>query len=83
MVKAMAQAACDQLGADHVVSKAFGAAVLSDNSAIIEHACELFRQLPVGQRNTLWITVKSRLATATKSDIAFTDADLSPRRVLH
>ena len=83
LVKAIAKVAEDCLGADHIVTKAFGEALHSADRAAVDLACKLFRQLPAGQRNTIWVTAKSMLASATKSDIPFSDADLSPNRVLH
>ena len=83
LVEAIAKVAEECLGADHIVTKAFGEAMNSADRAAVDLACKLFRQLPAGQRNMLWITAKSMLTTATKSDIPFSDADLSPDRVLH
>jgi hypothetical protein len=84
LVKAIAKVAEECLGADHAVTKAFGVAANSTDRATVDLACELFRQLPAGQRNMLWITAKSVLGqTAKKGELPYTDADLSPNRVLH
>ena len=83
LVEAIAKVAENCLGADHAVTKAFGDAVTAADRATVDHACRLFRQLPASQRNTLWITATSLLAQTMKSDIPFSDADLSPNRVLH
>lgn len=90
MVKAMAKVAEDCLGAHHPVTKAFGAAVNSNDPIMVELARSLFEELPPGMRNMLWLAAKSRLAGVKKTkisvkraDVPYTAADLSPDRVLH
>ncbi len=98
MVKAIAKVAEEYLGVAHAVTKAFGAALTSsDNRKMIEMARALFGTLPAGQQNSIWLTAKSRLASASRSsipvrksglsakpsDTPYTAADLSPNRVLH
>lgn len=83
LVKAIAKVAEECLGADHAVTKAFGKAVESTDRAAVDLACKLFSELPAGQRNMIWITAKSVLKQSTKGKLQYTDADLSPNRVLH
>jgi hypothetical protein len=97
MVKAIAKVAEEYLGAEHAVTKAFGAVITSTDRKMLEMARELFGSLPTGQQNMIWLTAKSRLASARKSripinksgvpaklgDTPYSAADLSPNRVLH
>lgn len=98
LVKAIAKVAEEYLGAEHAVTKAFGAVLTSsDNRKMFDMARELFGALPAGQRNMIWLTAKSRLASVKTntipvnknrvpvklSDAPYSAADLSPNRVLH
>jgi hypothetical protein len=98
MVKAIAKVAEEYLGAEHAVTKAFGAVLTSsDHRKMFDMARELFGTLPDGQQNMIWLTAKSRLASvktssipvnksrvpAKLSDTPYSAADLSPTRVLH
>jgi hypothetical protein len=93
LIKTLFAVAEEQLGADHVVTKALGAAFISADPTVIEMARKLFGELPMGKRNLIWLTAKSRLASRKKkikissaksaADLPYTEADLSPNRVLH
>ena len=82
-VKAIARAAADCLGADHEVAMAFGFAIGSSDPATVDRACKLFVELPAGQRNTIWLTAKSRLVGARKGVDLYSDGDLSPDRTIN
>src|SRR3546814_2753900 len=49
LVEAIAKVAEECLGADHIVTKAFGEAMNSADRAAVDLACKLFRQLPAGR----------------------------------
>lgn len=91
LIKMLAAVAEEQLGPEHAVTKAFDAAFSSTDPAHVEMARKLFGELPMSQRNLIWLTAKSRIAQrakkaktlAKKIDLPYTDADLSPNRVLH
>ncbi len=91
LIKTLAAVAEEQLGPDHAVTKAFDAALATTDPAHVEMARKLFDELPMSQRNLIWLTAKSRIAQRAKKakapvkkiDLPYTDADLSPNRVLH
>ena len=91
LIKTIAAVAEEQLGPEHAVTKAFDAAFASADPAIVEMARKLFGELPMSQRNMIWLTAKSRIArskkkikvSVIKNDLPYTEADLSPHRVLH
>ena len=91
LIKTLAAVAEEQLGPEHAVTKALDAAFASADPAIVDMARKLFGELPMSQRNMIWLTAKSRIAsrkkkikiTAKKTDLPYTEADLSPNRVLH
>lgn len=91
LIKTLAAVAEEQLGPEHAVTKAFDAAFATTDPELVEIARKLFGELPMSQRNLIWLTAKSRIAqrakkakiTPKKTDLPYTDADLSPNRVLH
>lgn len=91
LIKTLATVAEEQLGPEHAVTKAFDAAFANTDPELVDMARKLFGELPMGQRNLIWLTAKSRIAQRAKKvktpvkkiDLPYTDADLSPDRVLH